>query len=396
MATLIVPMITGSTSYPMGLRIEWAEGSGTGLEVDWSNGVSGFLVSVSYRMQTIYTNSYSSTARSCMIGSSYLTNGESYMVFIQALGDGTNTGDSVQSTSTVTYSYDPTIPTCPPPENGPNFLLREIDDNGDPADYVDDDSAVFVTDSPSWNFPLVDFSYHKAGELSTTIELDAAYEKDEDDYQWEYLTTGYYRGWYQLTLKNLDPGTTYYWTATPYDSTHVNNSEAITDEFTTTGGVQTIQLVTPSIHGFPRASGTTKYTTLQIRLSKTIANATSYEYQIALDSNFTNGVLTRTSSTVSSSYPVSGYFTGLTTGTRYYCRARALSSDPAYTTSNWSTVLSTTVTKKLSTPTNLSVPVINTTTSTVQWDGDDDATKFTVKWRVANTETWTNSQDVNP
>lgn len=390
MAALIAPMITGSTSYPTGLRIEWAEGVGTGLEVDWSNGVSGFIVSVSYRMQIIYTVAiYDANARSCMVGSSYLTNGESYMVFVQACGSGANPGDSVQSTGTVTYSYDPSIPTCPPPETGPNFLLREIDDNGDTADYVDDDSAVFVTDSPSWNFPLVDFSYHKAGELPTTIELDAAYEKDEDDYQWECLTTGYYRGWYQLTLKNLSPGTTYYWTATTYDSTHTNASEAITGEFTTTGGVQTTQLARPSINAYPRATGDTRYTTLQIRLTKTIDHATSYEYQIALDSDFTDGVKTRTSSTVTSGYPMSGYFTGLTSGTKYYCRARALSSDPAYTTSEWSNVTNTRVTSKLPAPIGLAVTDITESSSVLRWDEVENASKgYTVRWRKEGASDW--------
>ena len=156
----------------------------------------------------------------------------------------------------------------------------------------------------------------------------------------------------------------------------------------------TTQLAKPSINGFPRASGTTKYTTLQIRLSKTIANATSYEYQIALDENFTSGVKTRTSSTVTNGYPLSGYFTGLTSGTLYYCRARAISNDAAYSPSEWANVTNTVVASKLPAPTGLEVTDIGATSATLNWDDVENATGgYTVRWRQIGASDW-NSQNV--
>lgn len=157
------------------------------------------------------------------------------------------------------------------------------------------------------------------------------------------------------------------------------------------------QLAKPSIGAYPRASVSQgiRYTSLQIRLTKTITNATSYEYQIALDSNFTSGVLTRTSSTVSSGYPVSGYFTGLTSGTKYYCRARALSSNSDYATSEWSNVTNTVVTSVLPAPTNLNVTGIGLTESTLNWDAVENASGgYTVKYRLVGATDWT-SRNVN-
>lgn len=147
------------------------------------------------------------------------------------------------------------------------------------------------------------------------------------------------------------------------------------------------QLAKPTIHGFPRASGSTIYTTLQIRLAATIENATTYEYQIALDSNFTNGVLTRTSSTVSSGYPVSGYFTGLTSGTTYYCRARAKGDGVQYSDSEWSTVQSTQVASQLATPV-VTVSGLSQTTATLSWGAVANRSSYTVKWRVVGASTW--------
>lgn len=147
------------------------------------------------------------------------------------------------------------------------------------------------------------------------------------------------------------------------------------------------QLATPTINGFPRASGSTIYTTLQIRLAATIENATTYEYQIALDENFTNGVLTRTSSTVTSGYPMSGYFTGLTSGTTYYCRARAKGDGVQYSDSEWSAVLSTQVASQLATPV-VTVSGLSQTTATLSWGAIANRSSYTVKWRAVGASTW--------
>lgn len=173
-----------------------------------------------------------------------------------------------------------------------------------------------------------------------------------------------------------------------------HDSYADSDYCTPIEAATTTQLAKPSINAYPRASGTTKYTTLQIRLSKTIANATSYEYQIALDENFTSGVKTRTSSTVTNGYPLSGYFTGLTSGTKYYCRARSISSDAAYSPSEWSNVTNTVVASKLPAPTGLEVTDIGATSATLNWDDVDNATGgYTVRWRQIGASDW-NSQNV--
>lgn len=193
------------------------------------------------------------------------------------------------------------------------------------------------------------------------------------------------------TFTGLTAGTTYSFKVRTLGD---HESYADSDYCTPIEAATTTQLAKPSIYGFPRASGTTKYTTLQIRLSKTIANATSYEYQIALDENFTSGVKTRTSSTVSSSYPVSGYFTGLTSGTLYYCRARAISNDAAYSPSEWSNVQTTVVPTKLPAPTGLEATVVDESTATLSWNTVDNATGgYTVRWRKVNDSVW-NTQNV--
>lgn len=168
------------------------------------------------------------------------------------------------------------------------------------------------------------------------------------------------------------------------DSEKWSPSEEAFYTFTYTAATQ---LAKPSISAFPRASGSTIYTTLQIRLAAIIENATTYEYQIALDSNFTNGVLTRTSSTVSSGYPVSGYFTGLTSGTTYYCRARAKGNGVQYSDSEWSTVQSTQVASQLATPI-VTVSGLSQTTATLSWGAIANRSSYTVKWRVVGASTW--------
>ena len=168
------------------------------------------------------------------------------------------------------------------------------------------------------------------------------------------------------------------------DSEKWSASEEAFYTFTYTAATQ---LAKPSIHGFPRASGSTIYTTLQIRLAATIENATTYEYQIALDSNFTNGVLTRTSSTVSSGYPVSGYFTGLTSGTTYYCRARAKGDGVQYVDSEWSAVLSTQVSSQLATPI-VTISDLTQTSATLSWGAVANRSSYTVKWRASGASTW--------
>lgn len=148
------------------------------------------------------------------------------------------------------------------------------------------------------------------------------------------------------------------------------------------------QLDAPTVQTFIRpSSDSLKLSYLQVRLSDEVSHATSYEYQIATNSTFTTGLLTRTSSTVTSGYPLSGYFTGLTSGTLYYARARALSSNSDYATSNWSNVKSTHVTSYLATPA-VTVSNIASTSAKIGWASVSNCTGYVVRWRVSGTTTW--------
>lgn len=147
-------------------------------------------------------------------------------------------------------------------------------------------------------------------------------------------------------------------------------------------------LAAPTVSTFVRPSDNSlKLSYLQVRLAAEIANATSYEYQIATNSSFTEGLLTRTSSTVTSGYPLSGYFTGLTSGTLYYARARALSSNSGYSTSEWSNVKSTRVSSYLATPT-VAVSDITATSATLNWGEVANRSSYTVNWGASGVSSY--------
>ena len=151
------------------------------------------------------------------------------------------------------------------------------------------------------------------------------------------------------------------------------------------------QLAAPTMNAFVRpSSDSLALSYLQARLAAVVEHADTYEYQIATNSTFTTGLLTRTSSTVTSGYPLSGYFTGLTSGQLYYARARALSSDSAYSTSEWSNVRSTHVSSYLETPV-VTVSNISQTSATLSWGAVANRTSYTVRWRAQGESTWNQS-----
>ena len=270
------------------------------------------------------------------------------------------------------------------------------DSNGD---YLDSDAATTSVTTPEDEYlppldaPGLRASYINANELWVEWQLPPG---------GAYVVVKVYQGsstgavldshtydatWNEHSYSPIVPNQTYVvgLQALPIeDSEKWSSSEEAFYTFTYTAATQ---LAKPSISAFPRASGSTIYTTLQIRLAAIIENATTYEYQIALDSNFTNGVLTRTSSTVSSGYPVSGYFTGLTSGTTYYCRARAKGDGVQYSDSEWSTVQSTQVASQLATPV-VTVSGLSQTTATLSWGAIANRSSYTVKWRAVGASTW--------
>ena len=84
---------------------------------------------------------------------------------------------------------------------------------------------------------------------------------------------------------------------------------------------------------------------------------------------------------------MSGYFTGLTSGTTYYCRARAKGDGVQYSDSEWSTVQSTKVASQLATPI-VTVSGLSQTTATLSWGAIANRSSYTVKWRVVGASTW--------
>ena len=186
----------------------------------------------------------------------------------------------------------------------------------------------------------------------------------------------------------LTPGTTY-----SFKVKAVGDGDDYLDSDYTSPSLDVLtqtQLATPTISAYPRASNDSKYSTLQFRLAATIANATTYEYQLSETSTFETILQTRNSSTVTSGYPMSGYFTGLTEGARYYCRARAKSSNDDYAPSEWSGVKNTTVTAHLAAPV-VEVVDITQTSAKLTWGAVPNRTSYTAGYRLAGETTWNNA-----
>ena len=372
---LATPTILNHSCSANGLTLTFADESGeaVGFRIDVL--VSGTVVATS----TINSGS----ATSGTVQYSGFTYGSTYVVYLTALADPNSTRytDSDSASANITWTYQQKQLD---PFNSSTLKIQDKDDAGTSSTaYLTATTVRIVYYNNDSDFSSVKFKYRVAGgtwssEYSTT--------NPPSGITCGRYTSGYWNGWGWIEITGLTPGTDYEFIAQAISGSTECLPSVYSDalEFTT---VAVSQLAKPSISGFPRASGSTIYTTLQIRLAATIENATTYEYQIALDSNFTNGVLTRTSSTVTSGYPVSGYFTGLTSGTTYYCRARAKGDGVQYSDSEWSTVQSAQVASQLATPV-VTVSGLSQTTATLSWGAVANRSSYTVKWRAVGASTW--------
>lgn len=321
-----------------------------GFTLTWSNvtNANSYKVTCNGVTTTVYSNVKTFT------GLSPLT---TYPVSVVACDSNGAYLDSDAATTSVTTPEDEYLPPITPP---PSIVDALISANG----------LYFEWNQPTGTAYVVVKIYQ--GSTSGTVLYNQTFDATYNSYTYSPVVANqaYIVGLQALPIEDSEK-----WSP---------SEESYSDPYSYGSATQ---LAKPSIHGFPRASGSTIYTTLQIRLAATIENATTYEYQIALDSNFTNGVLTRTSSTVSSGYPVSGYFTGLTSGTTYYCRARAKGDGVQYSDSEWSAVQSTQVASQLATPV-VTVSGLSQTTATLSWGAVANRSSYTVKWRASGASTW--------
>lgn len=376
---LTSPSILNHSCGANGLTLTFADESGNAV---------GFRIDVLVGGSVVATSTINSgSATSGTVQYSGFTYGTTYLIHLTALADPNSTRyqDSDPASANITWTYQQKQLD---PFNSSTLKVQDKNDSGTASsDYLTSTTVRIVYYNSDSDFSSVKFKYRVAGgtwssEYSTT--------NPPSGITCGRYTSGHWNGWGWIEITGLTPGTAYEFIAQAVASSGSGclpsvYSDAL--EFTT---VAATQLATPTINGFPRASGSTIYTTLQIRLAATIENATTYEYQIALDSNFTNGVLTRTSSTVSSGYPMSGYFTGLTSGTTYYCRARAKGDGVQYSDSAWSSVQSTKVASQLATPV-VTVSDLSQTTATLSWGAVANRSSYTVKWRVVGASTWNQS-----
>ena len=373
---LAAPTILNHSCGANGLTLTFADESGNAV---------GFRIDVLVGGSVVATSTINSgSATSGTVQYSGFTYGTTYLIHLTALADPNSTRyqDSDPASANITWTYQQKQLD---PFNSSTLKVQDKNDSGTASsDYLTSTTVRIVYYNSDSDFSSVKFKYRVSGgtwssEYSTT--------NPPSGITCGRYTSGYWNGWGWIEITGLTPGTAYEFIAQAVASSGSGclpsvYSDAL--EFTT---VAATQLATPTINGFPRASGATMYTTLQIRLSATIEHATTYEYQIATNSTFTTGLLTRTSATVSSGYPMSGYFTGLTSGTRYYCRARALSSDSAYATSEWSATSNTYVTSDLATPV-VTVSSVTQTSATLSWGAVANRSSYTVKWRAVGASTW--------
>ena len=373
---LAAPTILNHSCGANGLTLTFADESGNAV---------GFRIDVLVGRSVVATSTINSgSATSGTVQYSGFTYGTTYLIHLTALADPNSTRyqDSDPASANITWTYQQKQLD---PFNSSTLKVQDKNDSGTASsDYLTSTTGRIVYYNNDSDFSSVKFKYRVAGgtwssEYSTT--------NPPSGITCGRYASGYWNGWGWIEITGLTPGTAYEFIAQAVASSGSGCLPSVYSnalEFTT---VAATQLATPTINGFPRASGSTIYTTLQIRLAATIENATTYEYQIALDSNFTNGVLTRTSSTVSSGYPVSGYFTGLTSGTTYYCRARAKGDGVQYVDSEWSAVQSTQVASQLATPV-VTVSDLSQTTATLSWGAVANRSSYTVKWRAVGASTW--------
>lgn len=373
---LLSPMLLNHSCGANGLTVTFSDESGEAQAIKIDVLASGTVVA------TTTVSGGAVTTGTATVQYSGFTYGSTYVVRLTAIADPEGKfADSDPSTTNITWTYQ--TPQLDPFTSSTLKVQDKNDAGTATSEYLTATTVRIVYYNNNANFSSVKFKYRVA---NGTWSSEYSTTSPPSGITCGRYTSGNWNGWGWIELTGLTPGTSYEFIAQAISSSSSCLPSVYSDAITFIT-VASSQLAKPSIHGFPRASGSTIYTTLQIRLAATIENATTYEYQIALDSNFTNGVLTRTSSTVSSGYPVSGYFTGLTSGTTYYCRARAKGDGVQYSDSEWSTVQSTQVASQLATPV-VTVSGLSQTTATLSWGAIANRSSYTVKWRVVGASTW--------
>lgn len=373
---LLSPMILNHSCGANGLTVTFSDESGEAQAIKIDVLDSGAVVA------TTTVSGSAVTTGTATVQYSGFTYGSTYVVRLTAIADPEGKfADSDPTTANITWTYQ--TPQLDPFTSSTLKVQDKNDAGTATSEYLTATTVRIVYYNNNANFSSVKFKYRVA---NGTWSSEYSTTSPPSGITCGRYTTGNWNGWGWIELTGLTPGTSYEFMAQAISSSSSCLPSVYSDAITFIT-VASSQLAKPSIYGFPRASGSTIYTTLQIRLAATIENATTYEYQIALNSNFTNGVLTRTSSTVSSGYPMSGYFTGLTSGTTYYCRARAKGDGVQYSDSEWSTVQSTQVASQLATPV-VTVSGLSQTTATLSWGAIANRSSYKVKWRVVGASTW--------
>ena len=159
--------------------------------------------------------------------------GTTYIVGLKYLPEDISEKYSESEETYTTITYTPT--TVDPPLDASVFKIRDRDDSGVAAVYIGTKTASFVANLTSRNYTKIVFSWKEStaqGWDYDAIELEQTVHPDSgDNYEWDYLDSGYYQGWFQLDLSGLVPNTTYTWSAIGYYGEFA--TDAFEDEFTT-------------------------------------------------------------------------------------------------------------------------------------------------------------------
>lgn len=374
---LLSPMLLNHSCGANGLTVTFSDESGEAQAIKIDVLDSGTVVA------TTTVSGSAVTTGTATVQYSGFTYGSTYVVRLTAIADPDGKfADSDPTTANITWTYQ--TPQLDPFTSSTLKVQDKNDAGTATSEYLTATTVRIVYYNNNANFSSVKFKYRVA---NGTWSSEYSTTSPPSGITCGRYTTGNWNGWGWIELTGLTPGTSYEFIAQAISSSSSCLPSIYSDalEFTT---VAAAQLSAPSINTFLRpVNDSLALSYLQVRLAAVVENATSYEYQIATNSTFTTGLLTRTSSTVTSGYPLSGYFTGLTSGQLYYARARALSSDPAYTTSEWSNVDSTHVSSYLATPV-VAVSNVTQTSATLSWGAIANRTSYTVRRRVQGSSTW--------
>lgn len=117
-----------------------------------------------------------------------------------------------------------------------------------------------------------------------------------------------------------------------------------------------------------------------------VSQADSYtlEYSPASEDNWTP-----ISVSASATPPRTKEVTGLSQGTSYKFRVRAITTNDAYESGDYSDITTGTTLIKLATPDGLAVTGITINSSTLNWNKNNNASGYIVKWKKTSDSSWT-------